>query len=243
MGSDPIRIEATVRELWRYPVSSLRGERLDTIAVTAEGVRGDRCYLLADLATGEIAAPEKLIRWRRALLLEACTVGDSVRISSASWCLEVTDPALDQALTDHFGFRCGIRTVGSVMPTDAGEVVLSPRYCASALHVLSTKSLSDLSDLLPKSAACVRRFRPNILLDTMESEDDWIGKALAIGSYRGKVTEQTKRCGMTMIAQSDLPEDPEILRTIVRTRQRCLGVYADVASEGTISIGDTVTVG
>jgi uncharacterized protein len=242
LGSDPIKIVASVRELWRYPVSSLRGERLDTIAVAAEGVRGDRCYLLADLATGEIAAPEKLVRWRRALLLEACTVGDSVTISSAGWCLEVTDPALDQALTDHFGFRCGIRMVGSVMPTDAGEVVLSPRYCASALHVLSTRSLSDM-DLPSKSAACVRRFRPNILVDTVESEDNWIGKALAIGSYRGKVTEQTKRCGMTMIAQSDLPEDPEILRTIVRTRERCLGVYADLASEGAISIGDRVTVG
>jgi uncharacterized protein len=80
-------------------------------------------------------------------------------------------------------------------------------------------------------------------VDTCADENDWVGSQVAIGTYRGTVTEKTKRCGMTMIAQTDLPEDHEILRSIVRSRQRCLGVYANVGCEGVISIGDYITVG
>ncbi len=38
-----------VSELWRYPVKSLRGERLREMTVTADGVLGDRAYALREL--------------------------------------------------------------------------------------------------------------------------------------------------------------------------------------------------
>ena len=41
-----------VRELWRYPVKSLKGERLEEAAVTADGLHGDRRYAIFDLDTG-----------------------------------------------------------------------------------------------------------------------------------------------------------------------------------------------
>jgi uncharacterized protein YcbX len=47
-----------VQQLWRYPVSSLGGERLSRLAITGGGVHGDREYVLVDVATGEVAAPE-----------------------------------------------------------------------------------------------------------------------------------------------------------------------------------------
>nr|WP_289718206.1 MOSC domain-containing protein [Rhizobium sp. S152] len=155
----------------------------------------------------------------------------------------MADRELDTALSDHFGFRCAIRRAGSNLATDAGDITLSPRYIASPIHLLSTRSLSDLAGLLPQVVLNVSRFRPNIVVDTSADENDWVGNQIAIGTYRGTVTEKTKRCGMTMLAQAELPEDPEILRTIVRNRQRCLGVYADVGSKGVISVGDRVLVG
>lgn len=211
--------------------------------MSADGVRGDRNHLLVDLSTGEVAAPEKIARWRPALELGARNVDGEVLVSSGDWNFRVDDPKLDIALSDHFGFRCAIRPVGSTLPTDAGEVTLTPRYAASPLHLLSTKSLSDLSGLMPQAVLDVRRFRPNIIVDTGANEDDWIGSQIAIGTYRGKVTEKTKRCGMTMIAQTGLPEDPEVLRTIVRSRRRCFGVYADVGSEGRIAIWERISLG
>lgn len=163
-------------------------------------------------------------------------------VSSGAWNFRADDPKLDIVLLDHFGFRCAIRRVGSTLPTDTGEATLYPRYTATPLHLLSTRSLSDLSTFIPQSVLDVRRFRPNIVVDTSADESDWVGRQIAIGTYRGLVTERTKRCGMTIIAQADVPEDAEVLRTIVRTRQRCFGVYANVGSEGAISVGDTISV-
>jgi uncharacterized protein YcbX len=37
-----------VLELWRYPVKSLQGERLDLAAVTTAGLEGDRRFALVD---------------------------------------------------------------------------------------------------------------------------------------------------------------------------------------------------
>ena len=41
-----------VVELWRYPVKSLQGERLDVAEMGAEGIEGDRQWALFDVATG-----------------------------------------------------------------------------------------------------------------------------------------------------------------------------------------------
>jgi uncharacterized protein YcbX len=41
-----------VAELWRYPVKSLQGERLDSAELTPDGLEGDRCYAIYDIGTG-----------------------------------------------------------------------------------------------------------------------------------------------------------------------------------------------
>jgi uncharacterized protein len=43
-----------VREIWRYPVKSMQGERLDRGHVGTQGFWGDRCWAIRDEATGEI---------------------------------------------------------------------------------------------------------------------------------------------------------------------------------------------
>jgi uncharacterized protein len=67
------------------------------------------------------------------------------------------------------------------------------------------------------------------------------------------VTFTVSRCVMTTLAQGDLPADRAVLRTITRenavdvlengTPYPCLGVYADVAASGRITVGDPVYVG
>src|SRR2546421_2075985 len=41
-----------VSELWRYPVKSLQGEQVDSVAVTADGLEGDRRFAIYDVETG-----------------------------------------------------------------------------------------------------------------------------------------------------------------------------------------------
>src|SRR4051812_20927957 len=43
-----------VREVWRYPLKSMAGERLEAAGVGARGLYGDRGWALRDEAAGEI---------------------------------------------------------------------------------------------------------------------------------------------------------------------------------------------
>ena len=50
----------TVRELWRFPVKSMGGERLDQVDVDARGVRGDRLWAVRDVERAVITSAKKL---------------------------------------------------------------------------------------------------------------------------------------------------------------------------------------
>ena len=56
------------------------------------------------------------------------------------------------------------------------------------------------------------------------------------------VSERAERCVMISMAQSELPDDPAVLRKIVQVADGELGVYADVTTPGRISVGDEVVV-
>ncbi|MCF3106793.1 MOSC domain-containing protein [Streptomyces roseoverticillatus] len=45
-------VRAVVREIWRYPVKSMAGERLDDCELGADGVLGDRCWAVRDEKRG-----------------------------------------------------------------------------------------------------------------------------------------------------------------------------------------------
>ncbi len=51
-----------VRELYRYPVKSMLGERLDTLVVGVHGAHGDRVWALREAATGFIVSAKKFAK-------------------------------------------------------------------------------------------------------------------------------------------------------------------------------------
>src|SRR3989304_1203394 len=53
-----------VAQLWRYPVKSMLGERLEAAEVTARGLAGDRAYALLDVESGR-GVSAKIPRHRR----------------------------------------------------------------------------------------------------------------------------------------------------------------------------------
>ena len=103
--------------------------------------------------------------------------------------------------------------------------------------------------LYPQGRFEVQRFRPNIVVEPVGSEQSfrenaWIGHTLAIGDeVRLRITGPCGRCVMTTLAQGDLPKDSGILRTAVQHNQGNVGVYAAVVRGGTIRRGDRVRLG
>lgn len=113
------------------------------------------------------------------------------------------------------------------------------------LHVLTTASLQTLAARAPGATVDVRRFRPNILIESASGQGDlpeldWCGKTIRIGSADVKIETPTVRCVMPTLAQGELAKEPAILRSIVRDLDQNLGVYATVASGGAVRVGDRV---
>lgn len=143
-----------------------------------------------------------------------------------------------------------------------GMLVGEPSFFDLAtLHLLTTGTLARLREHAPDATFDVRRYRPNVLVDTGDErgsaeadgfvEDDWVGRTVTAGEVGMAVAMLTMRCVMTTLAQEELPEDPDTLRAIARHHRRaipemgtwaCAGVYAGTAAPGTIAVGDPVSV-
>ncbi len=111
-----------------------------------------------------------------------------------------------------------------------------------ALHVLTTASLDALR-ARTTSDFDVRRFRPNVLVETTGTglvETGWTGGTLALGACTALVDCPTVRCSMPTHAQPGLDADPKVLKTIVQEADTCLGVYAAVTRGGEVRVGDAV---
>jgi uncharacterized protein len=279
-----------VTEIWRYPVKSMGGERLEQASVGRLGVPGDRGWALRDESAGEIRGAKKfppLLRCRARYLAEPAgdkipaaeiTLPDGARVRSdepgAAQALsrlldtDVTlwprrppedrehyrralpeDPSqLEQELRRVFG-RLPDEPLPdlSVFPQELFEYTspLGTYFDAFPLHLLTTSTLGELARQNPKAAFDRRRFRPNFLVELEGGapgfvENGWCGNEVKVGALRVRIELPVVRCSMTIQAQDELPQDPSVLRTIVRDAAQNVGVYATVVSEGTVRIGDTV---
>lgn len=112
---------------------------------------------------------------------------------------------------------------------------------AYALHIVTTSSLRAMA--AHGGDFDVRRFRPNIVIDTSQEglvEQEWIGGTLRAGEVSAQVEIPTIRCTIPLREQAGVRADPDVMRTVSRHGERCFGVYADIASAGTLSVGDGV---
>ena len=53
-------IVGSVAELWRFPVKSMKGEQLQEVTVTKQGLLGDRAYALIDAETGKVVSAKSV---------------------------------------------------------------------------------------------------------------------------------------------------------------------------------------
>ena len=239
---------ATVAAVWRYPASSLAGEPLRTADVGPGGIAGDRLFGLVDAATGDIARPVSPDRrWSRIAHVESRLGEDGwlqVRLPQGEW-LAATSAQAERAFSDFIGF--GVRILpfeGAPLACYAGART-EPRYVKAPIHLLTTASLARLASLYPAGIVDACRFRPNLVIDlpAMDGrfpESEWTGRRLAIGEVELVVAEPCRRCGFTTLSQQGLPEDPGILRNIVRHNAHNLGIYCTVARPGRVAVGDAV---
>jgi MOSC domain-containing protein len=153
---------------------------------------------------------------------------------------EVTETKLGNALFNEVG-----------MPSPLPEGSFLDVFPVS---VITTSALDHLGELQPGSTFDIRRFRMNVIVATPAEgfvENSWIGGAIDVGELvKLAVPVPDPRCVMTTVAQEGLARDPQVLKALAQHNRLdfagaglypCAGVYAVVASSGTIRRGDPVT--
>jgi uncharacterized protein YcbX len=235
-----------VAELWRFPVKSMGGERLDEACITSQGVLGDRGFALLDTETGAVVSASSKhfpgLMNARATFLEpprADTALPPVRITLPDGTSGTSDsPAISALLSSHFGRSV---TLVRTMPdsyakrqaaffTEIGLECVSPAdsfvdFCP--VSVITTATFAELSVACSESRFDPRRFRMNVIVETTATgfaENAWVGCQLALGGHlRLAIIIPDPRCVMMTLPQGDLPRDPDILRSVSRTNSLRVG--------------------
>ncbi len=224
--------------LWRYPVKSMAAEALAEVDVSWHGLAGDRRWAFIRSDAPRSGFPWFTLRQRadlnhyRPSFVEPERPDKSptvVRTPSGA-VLEVTDQALAAELDP-----AGIRAIKQ----DRGIFDTFP------LSLVTTQTLSALGEMVGDRLD-VSRFRPNLLVEATDAapfqEDHWVGRVLQIGGLRMRIDQRDGRCVVITIDPATTVRTPEILRTVARERQGCLGVYGSTVAPGRVSVGDAVVV-
>ena len=225
-----------IAALWRYPVKSMGGEALQSLAVDERGVLGDRYFALKD-SDGRLGSGKASKRFRQInglLGFSAATENGVVVIRFPDGrSMRADDPALASTLTA----ACGVDV--KIESEDQDHVT---HRDSAPLHFLIEASIAWLRARLPDVAIDARRFRPNIVIATDAKgivEREWLGREITIGdTLVVSAARPTVRCVMTTLPQAELAAAPPVLRTLTEQNAASFGIYAEVLRPGAVRIGD-----
>ena len=228
----------TIAELWRYPVKSMRGERLDQAVLEPAGVAGDRRFALASTAA-PLGKPLLSSRERSAMLLYAPRLEPQPEVTTptgATLPLPSAEllAALQTALAGHGGSL---------------SLLASPEQPLTDVRPVSLVSRATLQGLSREHGRPVaaQRFRSNLILaledDEPFAEDALAGSTLRFGNEDGpelRLLERIPRCRIVSLDPETAATDPDLLRLLAQKRAGRVGVYASVLRPGRLRVGDPI---
>ena len=234
-----------VAELWRFPVKSLQGERLETAEFGFGGITGDRQWALFDVATGFGLTARR----EPDLLFAAARVREDGGVEVVL--PDGTVTAEDVVLSGWLGRPVALRSAAAVTerrryesPDD--DLAETPRgwhdwegAAGGAFHDNADGRLSLVSTGT-LGAWDRRRFRSNVVLEGA-GEEELVGTQLRLGGAVLAVGTPIPRCVMVTRPQpGGIGRDTGVLKTIHRERGGELAVGARVLVAGRVRLGDVL---
>lgn len=259
-----------VSELYRYPVKSLRGERLDAAELDGFGVVGDRRWMVVD-PEGRFLTQRELPQMTRVQArhlagglrlthsadrdcIEVPVPSSGVEIEVTVWrdrCVaRLADSASNRWLSAKLGRECRL----VFMPSDSVRVV-DPAFGAPGdrvgfadgfpLLLIGAGSLQSLNERLEQPVT-IERFRPNVVVSTSEPhvEDGW--RRIALGGVECAVVKPCSRCSIPRIDPETGGRGPEPMATLGTyrrnaSRQVLFGQNLIHRGRGVVRLGDPVS--
>jgi uncharacterized protein YcbX len=235
----------TVAAMWRWPVKSMAGERVNAMRVDGRGAGGDRTHAVLYEHKGErrrLTAREapRLLAWRAAYPfnldggLDPARPPFAVVISPDGHHYRWGDPRLRFALE-----RDLERPVR--LARDVEGIQDLPR----TLLITLQSTLDALGEELG-GPVDLRRFRTNLHLDIdvpAWAELGWDGGELAFeGGVRLKLLHPCERCAIPTRDPDTQAKWPDLLKHLNSQHEQAFGINARVVTGGRVAVGETVAL-
>jgi uncharacterized protein YcbX len=234
----PVEI-GRVEAIFRFPVKSMAGERLEAARLGWHGLDGDRRLAFRQMENRS-GFPWLSASKLPELLLFAPNARDDGELPTHVRTPDGREvPLFGEELAAEIGRRCG--TPVEMMQLRQGIFDETP------ISVIASDTVSAIGRLAGVSAD-VRRFRPNILIRPLRpgafQEDEWVGGVLSFGDGDDApavtVTMRDIRCSMVNFDPDTARPAPELLKAVVREHQNTAGVYGTVTRIGRLAVGQTL---
>ena len=231
-----------VEAIFRYPVKSMGGERLEVANLGWYGLDGDRrlAFRRMDDRSG--------MPWLTASKLpDLLRFAPQRRENGAQGDLPThiltpdgeEMPAFGEDLAEEVGRRHGAPV--QMMQLRHGI------FDEASISVIASDTVREIGRLAGRSLD-VRRFRPNVVVRSLRAvpfqEDEWLGGVLSFGEGDDApaiaVTLRDERCSMVNIDPDSASSAPEVLKAVVRRNQNHAGIYGAVIRIGRLAIGQTI---
>ena len=206
-----------ITEIWRYPVKTMAGEKLQRVAIGPLGIEGDRVVHVED-ASGRVITARSHPRF----LGHKGSLGadGAIRVDGRPW----NTPEVAADVVDIAG------PGAKLVRYDGAE-----RFDVLPLLVATDGAIAAFGH-------DHRRLRPNIVIGSVEglTEREWPGACLRIGKVLIGVQDLRLRCVMTSYNPDTLVQDKEVTRGIYRRFDGKLALNCFVIEGGEIAVGDEV---
>jgi uncharacterized protein YcbX len=206
-----------VDQIWRYPVKSMAGERLDETFVDVSGIPGDRALYVVDGTSRILSA-----RTKQGLLAHHASIDDDgeVLVDGIPWRTSEVAALVRAAAGDD----------ARIVEADGPE-----RFDILPLLVATDGSIDAFGYDL-------RRLRPNIVISGVEglAERGWEDSLLEVGDAVIGLADLRGRCIMTTWDPDTQAQDIGVFLHIRDRFGGRLALNAWAGREGRIAVGDEV---
>lgn len=231
-----------VEAIFRYPVKSMGGERLEAAELGWHGLDGDRrlAFRRMDDRSG--------FPWLTASKLPELVLFAPQR----------REDGAQEDLPTHICTPDGqqMPVFGEELAAEVGRRYGSPVQMMQLRHgifdeatisVIASDTVLEIARLAGRSPD-VRRFRPNVVVRLLRSvpfqEDEWLGGVLSFGEGDDapavSVTMRDVRCSMVNLDPDTASAAPEVLKAVVRANENHAGVYGAVTRIGRLAVGQSI---
>jgi uncharacterized protein YcbX len=229
-----------VEAIFRYPVKSMGGERLEVAKLGWHGLEGDRrlAFRRMDDRSG--------FPWLTASKLpDLLLFAPQRREDGADLPTHIRTPDGKElpVFGEDLAMEVGCRYGAPVQMMQLNHGI----FDEASVSVIAFDTVREIGRLTGRSPD-VRRFRPNVVVRLLRpvpfQENEWLGGILSFGEGDGApaitVTMRDGRCSMVNLDPDSASPAPEVLTAVVRANQNNAGIYGAVTRIGRLAVGQTI---